>query len=779
MLFSPERRLFIVRIVRFCTILSCLLFFGGVIGQLKADTHLIRTSSIQASGDDVPNDAGSGTSPTSASPPFPHRYLLTLIVSRSFLLVLTLLVLLAHTPLSVKMRTGLSRMRLPVQVGHSWAEVDMTIANLEKRSEALDAALQGDVARMVGTAIVLLFASAQELSRRIDRFLLVTAFILACIGLLNIATAILIYNPASSGPFASKASRPPSIDSLAPHSVLRERPKLPSYLHGLAAPSVFKFRPANAGTSQTKTNVMPLDPAHPPTLPPPAARGYINRIPPPIFKASTTNASPTPPSPQLVESINGRHPLATDEALQLELQQQFSPTAATPVLKPFIQEPQPGESDKDVLIRMWTAQIAEKQHQDRLKEQRRPSLLSIFQTGPGAAQPNPQSPKLGGRMQITAPYLSLRAARARYALKKSMGNTVTPTMSPAALVAMPVRGQQHQQISPVASSAPLPSAAALAGWTVAADPYGSRELEVKEEADPAQNRQQSKISTDAQMRDVPELKTGEVRSAPRFLSMQGSVVHRRSTSISSKKDGSIHDPQYDMALNENSPSGPPLAPSSACSTPFSEVPSKSKGAMDKLRVPSLGTFGRMSARSAKSRPSSLSFSCTNSVHNRRLAWSVSSWNDQDEEEMARSDTTRWSRTSAGYTVRTGVTGLSGSKLGRNGMGSTDANSIYERERQKYLSNVLAAIRGPGTTAQAAAAAAADQDAVSSSSIPPPPPPPPMEEEASPKDLPMRSPGMAASLQAAQEAALKKAKERTKMRSLWLAGGQGTPSKASS
>ncbi|KAE8233986.1 hypothetical protein CF326_g970 [Tilletia indica] len=761
MLGSPERRLFIVRTVRLCTILSCILFFGGVVTQLKSDTH----QATRPTCDDQP------------SVPLPKRYLPTLIVSRIFLLFLILVVFLAHFPLSDRARSVLSKLSFPLQ-GSAWAQTDMTVGEQGKRSEQLDADLQGDVSKLIGSAIILLFASAQELSRRITQYLLVAAFLIASVGLLNLIAAILLYNPAYSGPFAySKSTSLQHDDNSALKSVLRERPSAPSYLHALSTST------ASAMKSFGKVGLAPqpdtaLHPArlHAGTYPASRTIGRVPvptameeahlrqtppQTPPPIIQVTSPSPSGShlnPLSPQLAHSSNGRHPLATDEALRLELHQPLAATVGVAVTgdeaktTPVNNQRIRGESDKDALIRMWTAQIAEQRRNDFESPAtstnlpvHAPTPALLPNTGAGGGTiPAPQEPRLGGRMEITAPYLSLREARALYAQRKAAAAVATAA---AAAVSGPT----------TTSHVAAPTTSRQAGDQHSTVPNEKPSAFVKTEEQGNEDRGHD-TDDDAKMGNVSGLYVSRLHSAPKFQSMQGVLALRRSsvpslshTAQTSKEAHHNKEPESARRFSSSSRKRSPSSVSISISVSSSGDDRRAVAPRKGRRPPSL-TFESCSRPESSTAPPS---TCPSSP-----------------EGPPRSETTRWSRTSAGYTVRTGITGTgtgtvaSGFKHAALRLrGGERSDDLPERE-SKYLSAVLAAIRGPSPTTEQ------DHHLRPPSFVPPPMPPIPLSPgDSSPRThppvSPLRSPGMVSELQSAQKAALARAKERNKLRSLWL------------
>ncbi|KAE8267711.1 hypothetical protein A4X09_0g4631 [Tilletia walkeri] len=761
MLGSPERRLFIVRTVRLCTIFSCILFFGGVVTQLKSDTH----QATRPTCDDQP------------SVPLPKRYLPTLIVSRIFLLFLILVVFLAHFPLSDRARSALSKLSFPLQ-GSAWAQTDMTVGDQGKRSEQLDADLQGDVSKLIGSAIILLFASAQELSRRITQYLLVAAFLIASVGLLNLIAAILLYNPAYSGPFAVSKSTSflQHDDNSTSKSVLRERPSAPSYLHALSTST------ASAMKSFGKVGLAPkpdtaLHPArlhagtHPASrtierVPVPTAmeeahlRPTPPQTPPPIIQITSPSPSGShlnPLSPQLAHSSNGRHPLATDEALRLELHQPLAATVGVAVAgddaktTPVNNQRIRGESDKDALIRMWTARIAEQRRNDFESSAagtniplHAPTPALPPNTGAGGGNiPATQEPRMGGRMEITAPYLSLREARALYAQRKAAA--AVATAGAAAAVSGPT----------TTSHVPVPTISRQAGDQHSTILNGKPAAFTKTEQQGNEDRG-SDADDDAKMGNVSGLYVSRLHSAPKFQSMQGVLALRRSS-----VPFLSHTEQIDDEAHHTK------EPESARRFSSSSRKRSSSSVSISISVSSSGDDRRAVAPRKGRRPPSLTFeSCS------RLDSSTAppSTCPSSPEGPPRSETTRWSRTSAGYTVRTGITGTgtvaSGFKHAASRLrGGERSDDLPERE-SKYLSAVLAAIRGPSPTTEQ------DHHLRPPSFVPPPMPPIPLSPVDSssrthPPVSPLRSPGMVSELQSAQKAALARAKEHNKLRSLWL------------
>ncbi|KAK0531925.1 hypothetical protein OC835_003506 [Tilletia horrida] len=883
MLGTPERRLFVVRIIRFLTIVACLLFFVGVVAQLHKDVHQHRAQSSPADADD---DQGSGSSTDDqAIQLFPKRYLPTLIVSRAFLLLLVLTVLLGHIPLANKTRNTLADLTFPLQ-GSPWAQTDMGIPDEVGRSQALDIELQGDLSRLIGSAIILLVSAAQELSRRINHYLLVTAFLLASIGLLNLAAAVLIYNPAHSGPFAPSVSK--AFSSTAPaKSVLRERPRIPSYLHAVSASAFSSLQ--RLGTKKTTTGGLPrshraqdaiIQPASIP-FPEPASRG-IHRVPVPTSQtfydekaafrthAQSATTSPTrsttnPLSPQLAQTFNGRHPLATDEALRIVLDQPVSATAAVAMTaaregKSSQQDSSPlhntstTEKDKDVLIRMWTAQIAEQKQQQQQQGQQQQgqpvaaTTTMIGRTGSinAPAFPTTQEPRLGGRMQITAPYLSLREARARYALHKAAmassapGSTApggTAAAAPAAAAASPSeeKVQNRAALSEIRErdDAVPPSAA----------------LPELASASPLTAKRESKLDV------VADMRTLDIRSAPKFASMQGELGDHQSqrqdeqqrhisTASSIPKSIANESEQNDAALRARELMEDraelermvqhlrPAAGAPPCSASLGRTSATPSICISVSSSEDDRASEVSSRRGRRGPPPALSFhSCSRPPSAGAESSPTSSVSPPRSPECPRSETTRWSQPSAAYTMRTGITARSGTNTGTStsasaaqsrsrtrdpGMTATTTRDGSQRTREtssadgdrhlrerdsRYLSAVLASIRGPeqraqmvAATAAAAVPAAAFASASTSDSASTPPLPPPYlpiersdmtHGESAPSassanggttrtDAPLRSPGMLSALENAQRAALARAKERNKKRSLWLAKVHAVP-----
>ncbi|KAL9935976.1 hypothetical protein V8E36_004818 [Tilletia maclaganii] len=745
MLGTPERRLLVVRIARLCTILSCILFFAGVVSQLRID--------VQASADDdhdtnQGDDYGGDDADWAAdeqSDPTSKRYLATLIVSRSFLLFTILIVVLGHIALSDRVRSYLSKFAVPLQ-GSSWAQSDMAISDQRQRSQTLDEDLQGDVSRLIGSAIFMLFASAQELSRSISQYLLVTAFLLASVGVLNLMVAIMLYNLALKT-LITPSSGNSKLDSFDT-SVLRERPCIPSSFQKLASSSfTSKTRVGPNLATQARAHL----PFSPRTPPPATGAKHAHIHASPVGPAlAALNASPL--SPPLAQSSNGRHPLATDENLRIELPQAlpaFTPATIRPqasAAAPFGFTPAAGESDKDVLIRMWTAQMAEqKRAQLPVEDATRESGTSSHQQQPPAgpahdlAYPGASTltvPQTGGRMQITAPYLSLREARARYALRRA---AAAANPSPA-MAAGAKEGEAPQRRSSQLASIGMRDKALVSRSSIISE---SDIADADEEAE-ASIVGKARVQNQG---DVAQHRLGsEIHSAPKVVSMQG-VVERHQSRLSA----------VDVTLGTEA--------------------SRTAGRSEEL-LPIYTAHARTSASGTPSivisvssteenrqrrRPPSLHFqSCTR----------TNSLASQESPAYPHSDTTRWSRTSAGQTIRSGVPGFDPAVDGPKSVGSRTGGSRDEdrslRERDsRYLSAVLAAIRGP---------------AYSSSREPPSPVPslpfpipplPPIPADPSPQDQPfppvspLRSPGMLSQLRSAQESALAKAKERNKLRSLWL------------
>ncbi|CAD6906686.1 unnamed protein product [Tilletia controversa] len=789
MLGSPERRLFIVRIVRLCTILSCCLFFGGVVTQLKSDTH----------------QASRATCDDTSSTPLPKRYLPTLIVSRIFLLFLILVVLLASVPLSNRARSTLSKLSFPLQ-GGAWAATDMAIGEVGRRSETLDADLQGDVSKLIGSAIIMLFASAQELSRRITHYLLVTAFLLASVGLFNLVAAILLYNPAYSGPFAFSKStasfQHEDDDEKTGKSVLRERPSAPSYMHALSTSTVAamqsfgnkagRLAPPSGTGAGTAPHPMTFQAPLPPDsrtlnrVPVPTAMDEVPRpqTPPPVIQVTSPTPSVSrlnPLSPQLAYSSNGRHPFATDEALRLELHQPLAATFGLPVVREEVKTGAVsnvrvrGESDKDALIRMWTAQIAEQQRQ-KLGSAGTPEAIPVAvtpappTTGVGSKiVPAVQEPRLGGRMQITAPYLSLRETRALYAQRKAIA-------AAAAAAATAATASEAPATAP--TTAPAITAPAI---STKADEKPSPALNetftALAKADELKITDQDSDSEDegnAKMGDVPGLYVSHVHSAPKFRSMQGVLEHRRSSVPSFSHTNHEQDPHSgEEARDPFSSKAGKRGSTSSSSVSISISVSSSEDD---------GLGGSRGGRRARGRPHSLMFqSCSRlgsgSPDARASAYSCPS----SPEGPPRSETTRWSRTSAGHTVRTAITGMgtvgfnkSSTSLRVPGSGGDGGLEVLERE-SRYLSVVLASIRRPSprtSTVVTTQPEKQEQHLGPPSFVIPPLPPIPLSpvdssSKTHPPISPLRSPGMVSQLQSAQEAALARAKARNKLRSLWL------------